>query len=182
MSTPPPPDRPTEPLRPQPAPAPLVEERYVAPAADPSLVLVRLEDAIASLRTWLAIVGLLSVVALGVAIYSLVQDDSGGTGGSRNGLATDERVTRVNDRIDRLKSQVDSIRSGSQPSSGAGAGAAGDVSALSDRVDTVERTVKSLAARPATDATQAVKELSGRIDALSRDVEQLKQNSSSTTP
>ena len=50
-----------------------------------------------------------------------------------------------------------------------------DTSALADRVDALERTVKTLADRPQPgDATAAVKELSERIDDLAGDVEQLK--------
>lgn len=177
MTTPPPTDRPTEPLRPLRPTPPVVEERYVAPSADP--ILVRLEDAVASLRTWLAIVGLLAVVALGVGIYALVAKNDTSSRGSRSELATDQRVSRVDDRVDRLKSQVQSLRSALASSSGA-SGAGADTAALSDRVDQLEQTSKTLAARPATDSSQAVKQLSGRIDDLARDVEQLKQQSTTT--
>lgn len=163
-STPPPPDRPTQPLRPSPPePAPVVQERYAAAGPDPNLVLARLEDAIASLRTWLAIVGLISVAALGVAVYAIVREDEGDDG-SRRGLASDQRVSRLDDRVDRLSRQLKSVRASE-----------GDSDALGDRVDALERSVKTLADRPATDPTKAIEELSGRIDDLSRDVEQLKQ-------
>ena len=176
MSTNPPPDRPTEPLRPiEPAPPPVVQERVVTPAADPNFVLARLEDAVDSLRTWLAVVGMLAVVALGVSVYALTKaDDSSGDGGSRAGLASDERVSRVDDRVDRLSRQVQSLR--------AGDGSGGDdAAALEDRIGELESTVKTLADRPAQDATQAVEELSGRIDDLAKDVEALKQ-AQQTTP
>src|ERR671916_2157 len=114
MSTtpPPPPDRPTERLQPSPPPRPPVyEERVVAPAADTSAILLRLEDAISSLRTGLMVVGVLAVAALGVAIYSLMQDDDTGNG-SRSGLASDERVSELDDRVDRISRQVQGLRSG----------------------------------------------------------------------
>ena len=173
-SVPPPPDRPTQPLRPiHPEPPPVVQERVVAPVADPNLLL-RLEDTIDSLRTWLAILGLIAVVALGVAIYALMREDDGNSsGGSRSGLASDRRVSNLDDRVDRLSRQLQALRA-SGGSTGGNAGA-GDNAALAGRVDALERTVKTLAARPATDSTQAIKDLSGRIDTLSRDVEQLKQ-------
>jgi hypothetical protein len=42
--------------------------------------------------------------------------------------------------------------------------------------------VRTLSSRPSTDATQAVKALSSRLDTLSRDVDELKQAQTQTTP
>ena len=138
----------------------------MAPAVDPNAVLLRLEDAVNSLRTGLMIVGVIAVAALGVAIYALMQDDGGGTG-SRSGLATDARVSQLDDRIDRLSRQVQDLRSD--------ASGGGDAAELGDRVEALETTVKELADRPTPgDATQAVEELSERIDDVAADVEQLK--------
>ena len=170
----PPPDRPTEPLRPAPR-APIVpervveervvDERVVAPAVDPNVILLRLEDAVSSLRTGLMIVGVIAVAALGVAIYALMKDDNGGD--SRRGLASDTRVSRLDDRVDRLSRQVQSAR--------AAASGAGEVAQLGGRVEALEKTIKTLAARPVPgDATQAVQKLSDRIDDVTADVEQLK--------
>jgi len=144
-----------------------VEERDVAPAADPSAVLLRLEDAVNSLRTGLMVVGVIAVAALGVAIYALMKED-GGTG-SRSGLASDSRVSQLDDRIDRLSRQVQDLRTDSAGDGG------GDATELGERVEALEMTVKELADRPAPgDATQAVQELSDRIDDIAADVEQLK--------
>lgn len=155
-TTPPPEDRPTEPLRPgHSAPA------VAAPAVDPNVILLRLEDTIGSLRTGLMVVGVIAVAALGVAIYALLSEQRGDT---RDG----SRTAQLEDRVDRLSRQIQN-----QPAAVAGGGS--DTAALDQRVDALERTVKTLASRPATDATKAVEELAGRIDALSRDVEQLKQ-------
>jgi polyhydroxyalkanoate synthesis regulator phasin len=155
-----------------------VQERVVTAAADPNFVFARLEAAVDSLRTSLAVVGLLAVVALGVSIYALTKtDDSSGTG-SRSGLATDARVSSVEDRVDRLSRQLQTLRS----SRSAGVGKSStDTAALENRVGELESTVKTLADRPATDATQAVQELSGRIDDVAKDVEALKQ-AQQTTP
>jgi hypothetical protein len=165
-----PPDGPTERLPPaQQAPIAgerVVDERFVTPAVDAGAVLLRLDDAVSSLRTGLMIVGVIAVAALGVAIYALMKDDGGGTG-SRNGLATDSRVSQLDDRIDRLSRQVQGVRS--DASGGA------DAAALGARVKALEGTVKELADRPVPgDATQAVQKLSDRIDAVTADVEQLK--------
>lgn len=160
MSTTPPPDRPTEQLRPSPA----YEERVVAQGVDPNAILLRLEDAVASLRTGLTIVGIIAVAALAVAIYALVSDN--GSGAGSQGTATGSRISQLQDRVDRISRQVQDLRSGS---------GAGDA-ALADRVGALERTVKTLADRPSTDPQQAIDELSGRLDDVARDVETLKQN------
>ena len=166
MSTnPPPPDRPTERLQPTPPPQPVYEERVVGPAVDPGVVLLRLEDAVASLRTGLMVVGVIAIAALGVAIYALVKEDEG-AGGSRSGLASDERVADLDDRIDRISRQVQELRAGD-------GGGGGD--AVEARVDELERTVKTLAERPVADPQQAIDELADRIDDIAQDVEALKQ-------
>jgi len=166
MATPPPPDRPTEPLRPiRPEPPPVVQERYVAPAGvDTTSMLLALEDAVGALRTWLAVVGLVAAAGLGIAIYALTKTDD--SGGSRAGLASDTRVSRLDDRVDRLSRQLQTLRA---------AGGGDSTAELGDRLDDLESTVKTLSARPATDATQAIEELSGRIDDLRSDVDALEQ-------
>ncbi|MBW3607310.1 MAG: hypothetical protein KY463_02965 [Actinobacteria bacterium] len=157
----PPPDGPTEPLRP--AQRTTVAEERVS-GHDP--ILLRLEDTLNSLRTGLMIVGVIAVAALGVAIYSLMSQDDDGSG-SRSGLASDSRVSELDDRVDRISRQVQDLRSGD------GGDGAGDAE-LADRVEALEGTVKELAERPVPDATQAVQELSERIDDIASDVEELK--------
>lgn len=180
MSTPPPPDRPTEPLgraRPAPvvqervvAPPPLVEERVVAPVVDPNVILLRLEDAVDNLRTWLLVVGIVAAAALGVALYAVLADDDPATTSrnSTSGLASDDRVTQIENRVDRLSRQLQDVR--------AGDGGGDDTAALANRVDQLEDAVKSQSGQGAASGTQdAVDELSGRIDDLASDVEELKQ-------
>jgi len=182
MSTTPPPDRPTEPLRrarPAPvvdervvAPAPLVEERVVTPAVDPNVILLRLEDAVDNLRTWLLVIGLVAVAALGVALYAVLDDDtSSGGGGSTTGLASDERVSQIENRVDRLSRQLQDVR--------AGGGSGDDTAALANRIDELEDAVSSQSGQggAAASGTQdAIDELSSRIDDLASDVEELQQS------
>ncbi len=169
MSTTPPPDRPTQRLSPQPPAQPVYEERVVAPGPDPNVVLLRLEDAIGSLRTGLMVVGVIAVAALGVAIYALTKaGDSGAVSGG--GAASDARVSQLDDRIDRLSRQVQQLRSG------AGAGDDAD----DTRVAALEKTVKTLAERPSTDPQQAIDELSKRIDDIAQDVEALQRTQPQT--
>ena len=145
-------------------PPPVVEERTVAPAVDATAVLLRLEDAVASLRTWLVVVGVIAVAGALIATYALLEDDDRGTSNARAGLASDARVSELEDRIDRLSRQVQDARSAARSN---------DTDELGDRVRALERAVADR--EPATDATQAIEELSSRVDTLQRDVEQLKQ-------
>lgn len=195
MTTPPPPDRPTQPLprsRPAPVaaepplgpapvaaepplgPAPVVRERVATPVVDPTVILLRLEDTIDALRTWLVVVGLVAVAALGVALYAVLDDDTSSSIGSTRGAASDERVTQIETRVDRLSRQVQDLRSG---------GSADDTAALANRIDSLEKSVKSQSGQPATSGTQqAIDELSGRIDDIAGDVRQLKEAQTTTTP
>lgn len=137
----------------------------MAPATDPNAILLRLEDSLNSLRTGLMIVGVIAVAALGVAIYALMKDDEGGA--ASGNAASESRVSQIDDRVDRLSRQVQDVRSDVR--------GGGDTDELGDRVEALENTVKELAERPAPgDATQAVQELSDRIDDVSAEVEELK--------
>jgi prefoldin subunit 5 len=111
------------------------------------------------------VVGVIAVAALGVAAYALMQAGDDGGGGSSSGLATNERVSRLDDRIDRLSRQIQDARSGDN----AGGDDAGE------RVEALERTVKTLAERPSTDPQEAIDQLSERIDDVANDVEALQQ-------
>lgn len=181
MSTPPPPDKPTEPLRRAPvveervvAPAPVVQERIATPAVDPNVILLRLEDAVDNLRTWLLVVGLVAAAALAVALYAVLDDDTSRTGTrSTTGLASDERVSQIENRVDRLSRQLQDLR--------AGGGSTDDTAALANRVDALENAARSQSGSGAASGTQdAIDALSSRIDDLASDVQALKQ--ASATP
>ncbi|MCA1690237.1 MAG: hypothetical protein LC720_07375 [Actinobacteria bacterium] len=109
MSTIPPPEGPTERL--PPPPAAVVREPVAVPAVEGGVV-IALERAVDSLRTWLLIVGVLALAAIGLAIYAVVRADQ--PGGSRRGLATDARV-------DKISAEVKALRAGAgagSPSTG----------------------------------------------------------------
>lgn len=158
-----PPDRPTGRRRPSPPPA--HDDRAAPAGGDPSIGLLRLEQALGSLRTGLMVVGVIAVAAFGVAVYALLKAGDETGGGSGSGGASNERVSELDDRIDRISRQVQDARSGAE--------AGGD--GVEDRVAALERTVKTLADRPSTDPQQAIDELSERIDDLAKDVEALQQ-------
>jgi polyhydroxyalkanoate synthesis regulator phasin len=183
MSTVPPPEPPTRRIDPVAPPPPVHEERpvyqerVVEPAVapvDPNLMFVRLEDAISSLRTGLVFVGILTVLAIGLSIYAITQNDDNNAGNTRAG-ASSQRVATLDDRIDRLSRQVQQAR--------ADARSAGD---LTGRVDALSRSVSSLRGQAgsggaaATQVTQAITDLDKRLDSLEQQVQDLSQ--APTTP
>ena len=173
-TTPPPPEPPTRRL--DPAPPPVAYERVVEPGiapADPNLMFVRLEDAISSLRTGLVFVGLLTVIAIGLAVYALTRDDNT-SNGTRSDAASTERVVQLDDRVDRLSRQVQQAR--------ADARAARDVGT---RVDALSRSVTALRSQAgngaaSADTTQAITDLGKRVDDLDQRVQDL--SAGQTTP
>jgi polyhydroxyalkanoate synthesis regulator phasin len=177
MSTPPPPEPPTRRLEPTAAPPPPpVYERVVEPGvapvgADPNLLFVRLEDSISSLRTALMFVGILAVLAIGIAIYALTRDD---TPAGTSGAVTSQQVTQLNDRVDRLSRQLQQLRADVR-----------GTSALASRVDALSRSVSTLRSQAgsgaaATDQTQAIQALNKRVDDLARQVQTLSQGQTTT--
>lgn len=193
MATVPPPEGPTEQLRP--IPAAVVGESVGMPVVETN-ALVRLEQVIAGLRTWLAVIGAVALAAVAVAVYALIQANDNAAG-SHGGFATNARVDRISSdvkalraagpatattgagstsgavtsarlsaRVDQLASQVRSL------SAGGGGSAAG----LSGRVSALESSVKSLASPPnGSNVAQSVAQLSSRVDSIASDVTQLKQ-------
>jgi outer membrane murein-binding lipoprotein Lpp len=127
------------------------------------------EEIASSLRTGLIVVGLLSALALGVALYSLLADDES-DGNTRQG-ASSERVSRLDDRVDRLSRQVQGLRSADDGTDD-----------LEERVDSLSQTVDSLRNQTgsgdnaAAEATQAVEQLDQRVDDLSRQIQELRQS------
>ncbi|MGI9100790.1 MAG: hypothetical protein ACR2H2_20280 [Solirubrobacteraceae bacterium] len=174
MSTPTPPERPTERL--QPTRPTTAYERVGQPGVpvptDPNLLFVRLEDKIASLRTALVVVAVLAVLALGLALYAVLNDD-GSTGTTRDG-ASSERIARLDDRVDRLSRQLQRLRTGASSTEG-----------LAQRLDDLSREVADLRSQTggggaSADTTQAIQDLDQRVDDLGQQVQELSQGQ--TTP
>jgi hypothetical protein len=183
MSTvPPPPDGPTEPLTPaEPA---IVDERLPAEplaAADP-LAIARFADALRSLRTAVVLLGLLSVAALGVAIYALVKSQEADQGSASSG-----RVATLDDRVDKLSRDLQRTRA-----STSGTADESDVNQVQDRLNekassadvrTLERTVAKLQTQlgSSDDTGAALDQVDQRLDDLSRDLRDL-QAEQQTSP
>ena len=169
MSTPP--DEPTRRLAPS-GPPPRGRERETYPPVDDGLWLAELRDEIRSVKTAVVLLGVLAVIALGVAAWALLasQDDSGTTGRG----ASPARVSDLERRVSDLESRVRSAPSKSDLTA-----LADRQKALGDRVGAVEKSVGDAATRQSVDQIQQdVKDLQKRLD----DIEQQQQAQSTATP
>ena len=173
--TPPPADPPEEPRRPlRPTPPPpagaAYEREVVAPVEDPYRTeLLLLIDRLRSLRTWVAIVGVIAVAGLAVAVYALInmeeESDAGG-GASR------ERVASLEERVDALEADVRDRATTADVNQ-----IANDVQALEGRVDQVARQARSAASSGGTDeqARSSIDQLNQNVETLTQSVTALDQ-------
>lgn len=199
-----PPEGPTEQLHPR--PAAVVGEPLGVPVVE-STALLRLEQVISGLRTWLAVIGVVALAAVAVAVYALIKANDNGPGSGR-GYATNARVDRISSDVKALRAGATvSPTNGGASSPGAVAVASGGLSArvdqlasqvrtlsansgssgsaaLAGRVAALENSVRGLASRPTTggNVTQSLAQLSSRVDTIASDVAQLKQAQSQPVP
>jgi hypothetical protein len=179
----PPPEPPTRRIDPVAPPPPVYEERpayrerVVEPAVapvDPNLMFVRLEDAISSLRTGLVFVGVLTVLAIGLAIYAITQNNGDNNAGTRAG-ASSQRVATLDDRVDRLSRQVQQARADARAAQ-----------ALTTRIDSLSRSVSALRAQgagggaAASQVTSAITALDKRLSTVEQQVQDLNTNQTTT--
>lgn len=167
--------QPTEPIR---AREPVAREPVLAadPVADAAWF-ARIEDQVRSLRTMVALLSVLSLLALGLGAYALLRDDDSGRGASR------ERVARLDDRVRSLEA-----RAGRSANSTDTNRLATDLADKADKadVDALKAEVKQLRTSVAqsgsgdSSATTAVNQLSTRVDRLAQQVDDLRANSTTT--
>lgn len=177
MSTPPlPPDRPTERLAPRAPVAPAVPvagERVVEPAVDPQWV-ARLEDQIRSLRTFMALLTLLSLAALGTGVYALIKAQE-----NEDQSASQERVSRIDNRVDELEADLKRTSEENDVSrlEGriAGKADASDLRQLRQSITQLRTQVRTVGEGDA-DSAKAVDAIGDRVDALSRQVQELRDS------
>lgn len=158
-----PPEEPTRPLPPtttEPA-GPVYEREVAAPVEDPYRTEILL-NRLRSLRTALAIVGVIAVAALAVAVYAVLtmeeESDAGG-GASR------QRVADLEERLDALEADVATKDDVNQITA--------DVQALSDSVDEVARQARSAASG---DNSGTDEQARSSIDQLNENVQTLTQS------
>jgi hypothetical protein len=119
-------------------------------------------DRLASLRAAVAIVGVLALVALGVAVWALL----GSAGSDEGRRVSAARVRSLEQRVDELSGKVDGAASEQAVSR-----VSGQLRALGERVDTVERRQAGALQELDTQVQridQAIKDLQQRMDALER--------------
>jgi outer membrane murein-binding lipoprotein Lpp len=159
----PPPEDPTRRLAPA-SPPPLppsgrgpLPPEYAYVEGDPETSRGALLDELRALKRWLAVVGAIALVGLGISLYTLLSDeeDGDGRGASRTSVRQlDNRVDELeNDLRERAtKNSVDSLRE--------------DQEALDTRVDEVSDQAEGGAdADAVSDLRSQIEELEGRVEA-----------------
>ena len=158
-----PPEEPTRPLPPTtPAPAGSVYQREVAaPVEDPYRTEILL-DRLRSLRTTLAIVGLIAVAALAVAVYAVLNmEEESDAGGGASG----QQVANLDERVNALEAEVKDQATTDDVNR-----IADDVQALSVRVDRVAKQAQSAAS---SDNSGTDEQARSSIDQLNQSITDL---------
>jgi DNA repair exonuclease SbcCD ATPase subunit len=167
----PPPSDPDEPTRrlPPARPAEPIREREVVTTVEPEPEWVQhILDRLRSLRTAVALLGLVAVAALGVALWSLLSQEE--EGDARRG-ASQERVRELENRVEELESE-----SGDAPSRAALQRQGDQVDELEQRLADIEAEAGSGASSGAVEGLQEdVTQLSDGVDQLSQAVEDQQQ-------
>jgi archaellum component FlaC len=155
------PDEPTRRLPPtRPAAA---EPRVAYTEADDVAWRELLLDRFRSLRTAVALLGVVAVAALGVALWALLSEQDEG-GGDRGG-ASASSVSRLEDRVDELESAVERA-----PSRDDLSGIREGQRSIEQRLDALEQ-----AGEGSQDAQQAVEDLQQSVQDLEQRVDELEQ-------
>lgn len=151
----PPPRGPDDPVPPR-------DGEYVAD--DPALAHEELADRLRSLRTMLALVALLSLAALGVGLWALLEDANDR---DRRG-ASPERVSQLEDRADELERELDNRASDESVEE-----LRGEQEQLADRVEALGEATSGDETEQALESLrQDVAELEQRVEELEAQQEQ----------
>ena len=142
-----------------------VEREVAAPVEDPYRTELLL-DQLRSLRTGLAIVGLIAVAALAVAVYAVLTKDEVSDAGAG---ASAQKVADLDDRVDALEADVKTRATKDQVSQ-----LSDDVKALSDKVAKQSESAAS-SDNGGTDeqARSSIDKLEQTVQTLSQDVKDL---------
>jgi gas vesicle protein len=163
VSRPPDPDEPTRRLPPThrpDAPPPRAYEREVVVADDDLIWREELVDRLDRLRTAVVLLGVLAVVALGIALWALLTQEE--EGGARRG-ASAEQVRALEERVEEL--EQDTGRAASRDA----------VSQLSETVESLDERVGAVEDRVEQEGAseQTIEDLQGDVQQLGDAVEQL---------
>ena len=160
-------DPPTRRLAPNEPPAVVpvnVRETEHVVAEDP-LWREQLLDSVRSLRTGLVLVGLLAAAALTLSLFTLLTDEDRTDGDGRRG-ASAGRVAGIDDRVDRLESEIDDRATKSS------------VSSLRSAQQELESKVEDASAQAAESdgGTEAAEALQDDVQALGQRLDDLEQD------
>jgi polyhydroxyalkanoate synthesis regulator phasin len=177
-----------EPLGPPPGRGPIRPDDPTRPVGAPDepggpLWPERVEDQLRKLKQLAAVLGLLAALATGLALYALLSDDEDGDGRG----ASRATVSRLDDRVDRLENRFgdtseetdvkkleDDLKDKANKS---------DVQSLKTEVADLRQAVEQAGQNDqGDDATQAVDQLSSRVDELEQQVEDLEAEQGQQQP
>lgn len=149
-----------------------VVDRVVEPEFDPRGYLAQLDDSLRSLRTAVVLLGLVSIAALGLALYALLRADEADTGDRTSGPSQSE-VSQLEDRVetleDREPADQDSVEKALEDKADAA-----DVTALEKQVSELadQPAPEPAEAEPDPETTQAITDLTERLDELEQRLEE----------
>jgi hypothetical protein len=156
----PPDEPPTRRIEPVPPPGSPREMDVVS--EEPAGARAALLDELRSLKRTLALVGVIAIVALGIALWALLdQQDDGESSGSG---ASSERVSRLEDRVDTLEGDVEDAASDDSVSR-----LRQQQEDLSEQVDQLDEQASG------SDAQESVDQLEQQVDELGQRVDDLEQ-------
>lgn len=167
-------DYPTEPVRPR---EPIVREREtVASYETGDSLWLAIDDRLRSIRMMLALVAIIALAALGLSIYTLVDQNND------SDKASAARVAALSDRVGRLEGKTSTSESTGADTTNSLAGRIAqkadkqDLQDLSDEIDKLKSSNSSGASQ------SSLTRLSTRVDQLAQQVADLESSSSSTSP
>ena len=157
------PTRRLDPIPPQPPP----RREVVYTDAEELRFREDIRDRLRSLTTAVVVIGVLSVIALGVALWALLSQNDENTGGGN--FASKSSVQSLRSEVDDLSDQV---RNGASKQ---------DVQQLGDKVDALDNQVSKLNSAVST-ATDDIAELRQDVDDLQQRVDALEQSGTTAPP
>jgi polyhydroxyalkanoate synthesis regulator phasin len=148
-----PPEEPTRPLRPVGGGPPLEPVQREAVVREDAVFFAEVMDRLRSLRTWVTVATVLSLLALGLAAWAYIKADEDRNGNRGNGVRAGE-VEALKDRVKQLESQPDDEGVASADFNSL----AKDQATLSAQVEELSAQVEELAAQSDTQAAPATAE------------------------
>jgi ElaB/YqjD/DUF883 family membrane-anchored ribosome-binding protein len=162
----PPEEPPTRRIDPLPPTTGVAQEREVV-TEEPAVSRAEVLDEVRSLKTATAIIGVVAILALGAALWALLDNGDGDSGGDARG-ASNERVSDLEQRVDRLENDVEDTASDKAVSE-----LRQDVEQLDQRVGKVSQSAGDNSGDEETQ--QAIEQLGQNVEQLDQRVDDVEQ-------